>query len=304
MTVRADAFEIGLAGAWHRVADYCALTKPRIVAMVLVTTLAGYYLGARATFDAILVLNLMAGTALAAGGTLALNQFFERDLDARMLRTRLRPLPDARLRPVEALAFGLIATVTGCAYLWVSVNAATAAVTAAIAVIYLGAYTPLKRASWLCSIVGAVPGALPPVAGWTAARGDLALEPFLMFAIMFLWQVPHTLAIGTLWRDDFARAGIRMLPSSSGRVNLANVVIVGSCGVLLAVGVMPALLGFAGYAYLAVAAVLGLLMLYAGVAMVLARGQAAAARRLLFASLVYLPMVLLVLVLDRVSGAS
>jgi len=299
VTVRAATIEAGLSVARCRVADYFALTKPRIVAMVLVTTLAGYYLGAHGRLDFALALNLVIGTAIAAGGTLALNQYFERELDAKMERTRHRPLPDGRLRPFEALVFGLTATAAGFAFLWIAVNLLCALVTAAISVVYLVAYTPLKRASWLCCIVGAVPGALPPVAGWAAARGTLDLEPLLMFAIMFLWQVPHTLAIGTLWRDDFARAGVRMLPPDTARGSLTAAVIIGTCSALIVMGVLPAVLGYAGTAYLIVAAALGAAMLACAIAMIRAVDHAAAARRVLFASLVYLPVVLLVLVLDQ-----
>ncbi|MGH7949101.1 MAG: heme o synthase [Candidatus Binataceae bacterium] len=300
MTVRAATIEAGLSLARDRVGDYFALTKPRIVAMVLVTTLAGYYLGAHGQLDFAIALNLVVGTAIAAGGTLALNQYFERELDAKMERTRRRPLPDGRLRPVEAAIFGFAATAAGLAFLGTAVNLMCAFVTAAISVVYLVAYTPLKRTSWLCSIVGAVPGALPPVAGWAAARGTLDLEPLLMFAIMFLWQVPHTLAIGTLWRDDFARAGVRMLPPDTVRGSLTAPVIIGTCLALIGMGVLPALLGYAGIAYLIVAAALGATMLACAIAMTRTVDSTAAARRVLFASLVYLPVVLLVLVLDQV----
>ncbi|MGH7865399.1 MAG: heme o synthase [Candidatus Binataceae bacterium] len=299
MTVRAATIEAGLWLARDRLADYFALSKPRIVAMVLVTTLAGYYLGAHGRFDFTIALNLVVGTAIAAGGTLALNQYFERELDAMMERTRRRPLPDGRLRPVEALIFGFAATAAGLAFLLVAVNLMCAFVTAAISVVYLAAYTPLKRASWLCSIVGAVPGALPPVAGWVAARAALDAEPLLMFAIMFLWQVPHTLAIGTLWRDDFARAGVRMLPPDTSRGSLTAPLIVATCIALIVMSVLPALLGYAGAAYLIVATALGAAMLGCAIAMVRAVDTAAAARRVLFASLIYLPVVLLVLVLDQ-----
>ena len=160
-----------------RVSDYFELTKPRVVLMVLVTTLAGFYLGGRAGFDVTLALNLLAGTALAAGGTLALNQYVERDTDAMMDRTRNRPLPDMRMRPAEALTFGVIATVAGFVYLTLATNLLCTAVTAAITIVYLGVYTPLKRYTWMCNIVGAIPGALPPVAGWAAAHGGLSWEP-------------------------------------------------------------------------------------------------------------------------------
>ena len=284
-----------------RVSDYVELTKPRVVLMVLVTTLAGFYLGGRSGFDVTLALNLLAGTALAAGGTLALNQYVERDTDAMMDRTRHRPLPDMRMRPTEALVFGVIATTAGLVYLALATNLPCAGVTAAIAIVYLGAYTPLKRYTWMCNIIGAIPGALPPVAGWAAARGGLSWEPIILFAIMFLWQLPHTFAVARLYRTDYARAGIHLLPQDNSRGGNASnpIVIAGSLG-LIAVGVIPTMLGFAGIPYMVIASTLGVWMLAFGVAMVRAPGNSKAARRLLLASLVYLPIVLLVLVLDRV----
>jgi heme o synthase len=284
-----------------RVSDYFELTKPRVVLMVLVTTLAGFYLGGRTGFDLTLALNLLAGTALAAGGTLALNEYVERDSDAMMDRTRHRPLPDLRMRPAEALIFGLSATAAGFIYLALATNLLCAAVTAAITIVYLGAYTPLKRYTWMCNIIGAIPGALPPVAGWAVARGSLGVEPMLLFAIMFLWQLPHTFAVARLYRTDYARAGIHLLPKDNARGGNASnpIVIAGSLG-LIAVGIIPTLLGFAGVLYMVIAAALGVGMLLFGFAMVRSPGNSRAARRLLLASLVYLPIVLLVLVLDRV----
>jgi protoheme IX farnesyltransferase len=284
-----------------RVSDYFMLTKPRVLLMVLVTTLAGFYLGGRTGFDVTLALNLLAGTALAAGGTLALNEYVERDIDAIMERTRHRPLPDMRMRPVEALIFGVIATSAGLVYLMLATNLLCTAVTAAIAIVYLGVYTPLKRHTWMCNIVGAIPGALPPVAGWAAARGALGWEPIILFAIMFLWQLPHTMAVARLYRTDYERAGIHLLPADNARGGNASslIVIAGSLG-LIAVAIIPTMLGFAGMSYMAIASLLAVWMLAFGVAMVRAPGNSKAARRLLLASLVYLPIVLLVLVLDRV----
>jgi protoheme IX farnesyltransferase len=284
-----------------RVSDYFMLTKPRVVLMVLVTTLAGFYLGGHTGFDVTLALNLLAGTALAAGGTLALNEYVERDIDAIMERTRHRPLPDMRMRPIEALAFGVIATSAGLVYLMLATNILCTAVTAAIAIVYLGVYTPLKRHTWMCNIVGAIPGALPPVAGWAAARGALGWEPIILFAIMFLWQLPHTMAVARLYRTDYERAGIHLLPHDNARGGNASnlIVIAGSLG-LVAVAIIPTMLGFAGFSYMVIASALAVWMLAFGVAMVRAPGNSKAARRLLLASLVYLPIVLLVLVLDRV----
>ena len=164
---------LAVAGTRRRLADFLSLAKPRVVLMVVLTTLVGYYLGASSDLDLLRLVHLLVGTALAAGGTLALNQFLERDVDAQMLRTRMRPLPDGRLQPVEAAAFGTLMTVGGLAYLAVAAGPAAAAITAITSVLYLGVYTPLKQVSPLCTVLGAIPGALPPVAGWVAARGEL-----------------------------------------------------------------------------------------------------------------------------------
>jgi len=268
--------------------------------MVLLTTLVGFYLGSAERFDLWLALNTLAGTALAAGGTLALNQYFERGIDALMLRTQHRPLPEGRLNPPEALVFGVVATLAGCAWLWATANLLSAAVTAAIALLYLFAYTPLKRVSWICHAVGAVPGALPPVAGWAAASGRLGVEPLILFLIMCLWQLPHSLSIARLYQSDYARAGISMLPLKGGRGNPVDRLILLDCLALIAAGALPTLLGFAGRISLLVAVALGLMMLAFGLRLARNPNAAAAARRVMFASLLYLPIVFLVIVLDRV----
>lgn len=300
MSAEAAAVATSMGGARRRLADYFALTKPRVVSMVLVTTFAGYYLGAGGAMNPTLALNLLFGTAFAAGGTLALNQYFERDLDALMERTRRRPLPAARLRPIEGLLFGVLATAAGLFWLIVTVNWMSATVIAAITVLYLGAYTPLKRVSWACNIIGAVPGALPPVAGWVAARSTIGAEPILLFAIMYFWQLPHTLAIARLYRRDYEAAGIHLCPPDGPRGLFINALIVIDCVMLVAVSMLPALMGFAGRIYLAVAIVLGLGMLACGYGLIRTPDRAAATRRVIMASLVYLPVVLLVLVIDRI----
>jgi len=286
--------------ARKRAAAYLELTKPRVLAMVLLTTLVGFYLGSAERFDLWLALNTLFGTALAAGGTLALNQYFERRIDALMIRTQHRPLPEGRLSPPEALVFGLVATVAGCAWLWATTNFLAAAVTAAIALLYLFAYTPLKRVSWICHAVGAVPGALPPVAGWAAASGRLGLEPLLLFLIMCLWQLPHSLSIARLYQSDYARAGISMLPLAGGRGNPVDKLILLDSVALIAAGALPTLLGFAGWISMAVALALGAMMLTFGLRLARNPNAAAAARSVMFASLLYLPIVFLVIVLDRV----
>jgi protoheme IX farnesyltransferase len=278
--------------------DLVALTKPRVVVMVLVTTLVGYYVALTGAPDYARMLHLLIGTLLAAGGTLALNQYWERDLDARMERTRLRPLPDGRLAPLEALVFGAAVTAAGAVYLAAFVNAMAAAVTAVIALLYLLAYTPLKLRTPLCTIVGAVPGALPPVTGWVAAREDLAVGAWVLFGIMFLWQLPHTLAIARLYRDDYARAGVRVLPvvDEAGR-STERQIVTGSLA-LLAVSLLPTLIGMAGPLYFGGAFVLGAGLVWVGARQALAPSSPAA-RRVMFASLLYLPAVLALLALDK-----
>jgi protoheme IX farnesyltransferase len=236
---------------------------------------------------------------LAAGGTLALNQYLERDTDVKMERTRHRPLPDGRVQPREALWFGTAITIAGLAYLALAVNIESAWVTALITLSYLLCYTPMKRRSSLCMLVGAVPGALPPVIGWVAARGSLQVDAWVLFAIMFLWQVPHTLAIARLYRDDFAKAGIQFLPVIEPDGASTNRQVISHCAALLAVSLLPTLLGFAGAIYFAAAFVLGIGFLASGIGLAM-ESTTHGARRLLFASLIYLPVLLLIMALDRV----
>jgi protoheme IX farnesyltransferase len=280
------------------VGDLVALTKPRVVLMVLVTTVVGYYVGLVGAPDYARLVHLLIGTALAAGGTLALNMYWEREIDGLMERTRLRPLPDGRLAPLEALLFGAGITGAGLLYLAAFVNAAAAAVTAATFALYLFAYTPLKLRTPLCTLVGAVPGALPPVTGWVAARDELGVGAWVLFGILFLWQLPHTLAIGRLYREDYARAGVRVLPVIDAQGSSTERQIMTGCLALLAVSLLPTLVGLAGGVYFAGALVLGV-----GFA-VLGAWQAAvpslgSARRVLYASLLYLPALLALLAFDK-----
>jgi protoheme IX farnesyltransferase len=216
-----------------------------------------------------------------------------------MDRTRRRPLPDGRLQPNDALWFGIALTCAGLLYLALTVNMLSGLVAAAITLSYLLAYTPMKRMSSLCVPVGAVPGALPPVIGWVAARGELSVDAWVLFAIMFLWQVPHTLAIAYLYRDDFAKAGIQFLPVIEPDGESTNRQIIVHCAALLAVSLLPTLIGLAGAVYFTVAFFLGIGFLASGLTLVMAPTRAGA-RRLLFASLIYLPALLLVMALDRI----
>jgi heme o synthase len=290
---------VTLAGTRRRLADFLTLAKPRVVLMVVLTTLVGYYLGEAADLDYLRLVHVLVGTALAAGGTLALNQFLERDVDAQMLRTRGRPLPDGRLQPGEAAAFGGLVTVAGLAYLLVTAGPAAAAITAATSALYLGVYTPLKQVSPLCTVLGAVPGALPPVAGWVAARGELGVGAGVLFAILFLWQLPHTLAIARLYRDDYARAGIRVLPVVDPDGGSTERQIVTGCLALHAAGLLPTLVGLTGGVYFFGALLLGALFLVFGTAQAL-RPSAPAARRVVIASVIYLPLLLALMAFDKV----
>jgi protoheme IX farnesyltransferase len=281
-----------------RVMEFAELGKPRVVVMVLITTFVGFYLGSQGTPDLIRLLPTLLGTGLAAAGTLALNQFIERDLDAKMERTRRRPLPDGRLQPTEALVFGVVTTLVGLLYLTLAVNGLTGAVTAATSISYLFMYTPLKRRTPLCSIVGAVPGALPPVTGWVAAHNGLGVEAAILFAILFLWQLPHSLAIARMYQDDYGRAGIRLLPVVDPDARSTGRQIVSNCLALLLVGLLPTFVGLAGTVYFVSALVLGGVFLAYGIAFALSR-TVASARQLLFASLLYLPALLIVMALDK-----
>jgi protoheme IX farnesyltransferase len=287
-----------LVGQRRRVADFMSLTKPRVVLMVVAATFVGYYVGASRPADAIRLVQTLVGTALAAAGTLALNQFLERDVDARMLRTRHRPLPDGRLLPVEALVFGALMTGAGVLYLAVAVGYAAALVTGATAVLYLFAYTPLKRVTPLCMVLGAIPGALPPVTGWVAARGELGVGAGVLFAILFLWQLPHTLAIARLYRDDYARAGIRVLPVVDPQGASTERQIVLGCLALQAAGLLPTLVGLTGPVYFFGAMTLGAVFVACGMAQAVVP-SAVAARRLLLVSVVYLPMLFALMALDK-----
>ncbi len=288
-------------------ADYVALTKPRVTAMMLYTTAVGYWLGwpegqsGMASPDPGGLIRTLLGTSLVGGGTLALNMYLERDLDARMSRTRRRPVPDGRIAPTEALAFGGALTAAGLLYLMLAVNAVCAMVTALTVVTYLFVYTPMKRHSALCTVAGAFPGALPPLTGWTAAGGALDVQAAVIFGILFFWQLPHALAIAHLYREDYQRAGIKLLPTedphggSTGRQAVVQAV------ALLSVGLLPALTGLAGPIYFSVALLMGSWILVRSARLAVTSSQLDA-RRLLMATYLYVPIVFTTMALSRAAG--
>ena len=279
-------------------ADYVALTKPRINVLVVATSAAGYYLGAQGGLRALPMASAIAGTALVAGGAAVLNQVYERDTDALMRRTRMRPLPGGRVSAADATIFGLALAGAGLALLAVRANLFAALLALATIVIYLAVYTPMKRRTSLATLIGAVPGALPPLIGWTAARGDVSLGGFALFAIVFLWQIPHFMAIAWMYRDDYRTAGFPMLPvvEPDGRGTGRQAVLYAAA--LLPVSLVPTLVGVSGLAYFGIALVLGLGFI--GLAVRFARSRSdITARWLFFGSITYLPLIWIGMILDR-----
>lgn len=281
-----------------RAADFVELIKPRLVVMILITTAAGFYLGAQ-TVDWLRCLHTLIGAGLTAAGVLGLNQYLERDVDAQMKRTQERPLPDGRMNPLEALLVGAVLTGGGMLYLTFIVNVLSGFVISLIVVSYLFLYTPLKRKTSLCTLIGAVPGALPPVVGWVAARGSLTGETWVLFTILFLWQIPHSLAIAYIYREDYAKAGFRLLPviHPDGASTCRQIVI--NCVALLGVGLLPALYSIAGSIYFFTALLAGAGFLAVGIYLARTR-SVKAARFLLYASLLYLPLVFITMALDKI----
>lgn len=283
----------------RRWADLLALTKPRITALVLVTTGVGFYLATTGAVDVALLLHTLLGTALLAGGTNALNQYAERGPDARMKRTRDRPIPSGRLAPGAALAFAAAISALGALYLAVAVNPLTALLGALALGMYVFLYTPLKRRTWWCTIVGAVPGAIPPLMGWAAVRGDVGAVAWVLFGIVFLWQLPHFYAIAWIYRSDYARAGFPMLPVVDTNGSRTGRQVVASTLALVAVSVWTSVLGLTGALYLVGALALGAGFLGFGVWLAGQR-SGSSARRLFLASVVYLPVLFLLMVVDKV----
>jgi protoheme IX farnesyltransferase len=288
----------GRSAARSRFVAYAELTKPRIALMVLLTVIIGAVLAGGGRVEYLLLLHTVLGTTLVAAGASTLNMYLERRADARMRRTENRPLPARRLRPVEALLFGSALGVGGVAYLALLLPQAWAALVAAVTfVIYVFVYTPLKRVTPLNTLVGAVPGALPPLIGWTAARGSLDIEAAGLFLIVFFWQVPHFLAIAWIYREDYARGGFLMLPvvDRDGSATARNMVVY--CLALLPASLLPTLGGHVGMVYVAGALVLGLAF-FASTLGFLRTASTANARRVLRGSLLYLPAVLGLLLVD------
>ena len=287
--------------------DYLELTKPRITWLILMSTAIGYFFGLPHALgwreflvhiDLLSLFHTIVGTGLIASGTAALNQWFEREADGRMRRTADRPLPAGRLSAPRALAFGIVLSIAGFVELWLGVNLLSGAIGAFTLASYLFLYTPMKRKTWWSTTVGAIPGAMPPVIGYAAAAGTVTHEAWVLGAILFLWQFPHFYSIAWMYKDDYARAGIRMLPvvEPDGRSTARQIVVYGMA--LIPVSLTPALMGMSGIVYGLGALVLGLWFLYSGVRVAL-HPNILRARHVLLASVLYLPLIYGLMLLDR-----
>jgi protoheme IX farnesyltransferase len=288
-----------LVGWRSKVADYWTLTKPEVNSLVVASTLAGFYLAWRGPMNYALMVHTLVGTLLVASGTATLNQWVEREFDARMRRTANRPLPAGRLSSSEALWFGIALAAGGGLELALAVNILACFLALLTLASYLLLYTPLKRKTSYCTLVGAFPGAMPPLIGWAAARGNLSLEAWVLYAILFFWQFPHFLSIAWMYREDYERAGFLMLPVDDPQGRRAARQILATSIALLPVSLLPTLLGQMGITYFFGALALGLVILYYGASTALVRSNVMA-RRLLLASVFYLPLVFGLMIVDKI----
>lgn len=288
-----------LAVERSRALDYISLTKPELTLLSVLTALAGYYLGAGGGLTGSGLMHTLLGTAMVGGGSGALNQYIERGYDARMKRTENRPLPSGRIAPVEALLFGLILSCGGIFYLGLCVNALTAALASVTCVTYLSLYTPLKRLTPLATLIGAIPGALPPVMGWTAAANEISSGALVLFGILFFWQMPHFLSLAWMYRKDYARAEYRLLAVVDEGGGKTATQALFHTSLLIPVSLLLVGWGGAGMIYGVSAMILGGGFLLCSLAL-FSRRSNSAARRLFFASLMYLPALMAAMVLDRI----
>jgi protoheme IX farnesyltransferase len=291
------AREARVAGA-ARLAAFVELTKPRITFLVVLTAAAGFCMGSASGIDYVALFNMAVGIALLSSGIATLNQYLERDLDRLMRRTESRPLPSGRLAPAEAAMFGVSLSVVATAYLAVFISPLSALLGVATLASYLFVYTPLKTKTTLSTVLGAFPGAMPPFIGWVAARGAITVDAWVLFAILFLWQFPHFLAIAWMYREDYARAGVKMLPVVEPDGRVTGQQIISYTLLLIPVSLLPVATGLAGSVYLVGASVLGLGFLYYSARAALVR-TAWQARQLLLASVLYLPVLFGLMVLNR-----
>ena len=297
-TATAEIKDVRIIGARQRVAAFVELTKPRIAFLLVLTSAAGFYLGSGEHFDYLKFVNSVIGISLLAFGVATLNQFIERDVDVLMERTAARPLPTSRVTPLEALMFGILQCAVAELYLFFLVNPLTAALGVAVIVGYVLLYTPLKRKSSISTAVGAFPGALPPLMGWTSAADHISLSAWSLFAMQFLWQFPHFLAIAWMYREQYAKAGILMLPvvEPEGKLTAQQIVIF--TVMLVPVSLAPYFFGLSGVIYLIGAFLLGIWFLAASIKSARSKSDRDA-KKLLMVSVIYLPILFVLMVADK-----
>lgn len=285
-------------GVRTRVAAFIELTKPRIAFLLVLTSAAAFYVGTKGSFDFVLFANAVIGITLLAFGVATLNQYIERDLDVLMKRTAQRPLPTGKVTPTEALVFGVLQCAVAEVYLLTLVNPLTAALGIAVIIGYVLMYTPLKTRTSASTAIGAFPGALPPLMGWTAAANEITLPAWALFVMLFLWQFPHFLAIAWMYREEYAKAGILMLPvvDPKGKITARQIVLFAI--MLFPVSLAPFFFATAGVIYLVGAVILGIWFLVESIRMARAKTYASA-KRLLLVSVIYLPLIFGLLVLDH-----
>jgi heme o synthase len=284
---------------FSRANAYVVLTKPDVSFLVLMTTAAGYYMGTRGPVVWLHMLHTIFGTMLIAAGTAALNHYAERETDRYMRRTAARPLPSGILRPSDALVFGVVLSITGAAYLWVTSGALAAVLGVVACLSYLLAYTPLKKKTVWATFVGAFPGAVPPMIGWAAATGSLDRGAWLLFAILFFWQFPHFHAIAWMYREDYARAGILMLPVVDREGSRTFRQIIFTAAALVGVSLLPAIAGLAGVLYFFGALVTSLAMLQVCLWAASVRSNVRA-KWLMHATVLHIPVLLGLMIYDKI----
>jgi len=294
----AQLTEVRVFGVRERVNAFIELTKPRIAFMLVLTSAAGFYLGNRGTFDFLLFVNAMLGIAFLAFGVATLNQFIERRTDALMDRTANRPLPSGIVTGKEALVFGILLSLVAEIYLYFLVNPLTAFLGLTVIIGYVLLYTPLKSITPASTAIGAIPGAMPPLMGWTASADEIAIGGWALFTFLFLWQFPHFLAIAWMYKEQYAKAGILMLPvvEPEGKITARQIVLFSI--MMVPVSLAPFFLGFAGWYFLTAAAILGIWFLLESIKAARAKTPEIA-RRLLLVSVIYLPLIFAILVLDK-----
>ncbi len=297
-TLAAEINDHKVIGTREKIAAYVELTKPRIAFMLVLTTAAGFYLGTKGAFDLILFANSMIAITMLALGVATLNQYWERKTDILMERTANRPLPGKRVTAAEALIFGLLLCLSAEVYLFFAVNPLTAVLGIVVIVGYVLVYTPLKTRTSASTAIGALPGALPPLMGWTAATNEITLGAWALFAMQFLWQFPHFFAIAWMYREEYAKAGILMLPvvEPEGRLTARQIVLFAI--MLLPVSLAPFFLGISGFIFLGGASILGIWFLWASIRSARAKTKEEA-KRLLLVSVIYLPILFILMVADK-----